>query len=69
MQLQKQILTIPHNRTDAESFLDHLANVARLLLELAQGAHLGRLARVDQAGGDLDAHFVDGRPELLLQEE
>ena len=48
---------------------DYLADIARLLPELPDRALLGRLAFVNQAGGELNHDFVDGRPELLLEQQ
>lgn len=56
-------LTIEHDGRR----LGDLAHVARLLPELADSCLLGRLAVVDQAGGDLDDDLVYGGPVLLLQ--
>lgn len=44
--------------------ITHLALVARLLAELSHGGLFGRLALVDEAGGELDAVGVDGRAVL-----
>ncbi len=49
--------------------LQHLGNVARLLLQLADGGLLGGLAGVDQAGGELDDDLVDGGAVLFLEDD
>ena len=38
----------------------HLARITRLLSQLPHSRLLGRLALVDQAGGELDAEGLDG---------
>jgi len=48
--------------------LQHLGHVPRLFLELADGRLLGRLALVDEPGGDLDDDLVQRRAELLLED-
>jgi hypothetical protein len=61
----KRKLTVEH---DGRA-LGRLADISRLLPQLAHGALLRRLALVDQPGGDLDRDGVDRRAELLLEDD
>lgn len=45
------------------------ADIPRLLLQLPNGALLGRLARVHEASRDLDRDALHGRAELLLEDD
>ena len=62
-------LTIEHDRSLAQSALQHLAHVACLLLQLPDGARLSGLAGIDQTRRHLDAYLVDWRSVLLLQQQ
>ena len=57
--IRQSRLRCPHDQRTT-----HPALIPRLLAQLAHGRLLRRLALVDQAGGELDADGVDGRPVL-----
>lgn len=58
------VQTIKHHRRN----LQHLAYIARLLLELADGGLLRRLALVDEAGRNLNHHLVERGAVLFLED-
>lgn len=56
--------TVEHDGRGFEDFCD----ITRLLLELSDGGLLGRLALVNQAGGQLDDGLANGRAVLFLED-
>lgn len=62
------VLTVEHDRADAEAVPHNVPDIASFFFQLTHGAHFGRLVGVNQARGDFDDGGIDGRTPLLLQQ-